>query len=342
MKKYLTALLTGILIVGSGHPVIAEEPIPEEEIEVEMEEDSSESSQDMTIEEPQEEQEEEASEETEYMEMIPSEEVITEELMEQEELPISWSHRLIVISGSGVRPQEHVLSFYEDLYLLGFENESELEEAQSYYSGLGAHAEKDEVISAAESEGDIKDVETEISSENNPIDRLQETLNEAGSPAGEDTYLVALIDTGTDWSCPNVISATSMLGEDAGDDNGHGSRMLGYLVEENPNVKVLSIKALDENGRGTVSSVYAAMEYAIEQGANLISLSASAYRTEETSLIKEEIGRASMLGIQVVGAAGNQEWTRSISFPAEVNQRGSSPPVMNRAYVMRMRTMGRR
>ena len=58
MKKYLTALLTGILIVGSGHPVIAEEPIPEEEIEVEMEEDSSESSQDMTIEEPQEEQEE--------------------------------------------------------------------------------------------------------------------------------------------------------------------------------------------------------------------------------------------------------------------------------------------
>ena len=254
------------------------------------------------------------------MEMIPSEEVITEELMEQEELPISWSHRLIVISGSGVRPQEHVLSFYEDLYLLGFENESELEEAQSYYSGLGAHAEKDEVISAAESEGDIKDVETEISSENNPIDRLQETLNEAGSPAGEDTYLVALIDTGTDWSCPNVISATSMLGEDAGDDNGHGSRMLGYLVEENPNVKVLSIKALDENGRGTVSSVYAAMEYAIEQGANLISLSASAYRTEETSLIKEEIGRASMLGIQVVGAAGNQGMDAKYFIPG-----GSEP-----------------
>ena len=168
-------------------------------------------------------------------------------------------------------------------------------------------------------DGDITDNQN-VTTENNPLDQLanefeinpkvekEELPEDAARPLKwheDGDYVIALIDSGVDVSDPHVISAVSMLGDDPSDDNGHGTAMLNYIVAHNPNAKIISIKALDENGKGTVSSVYAAMEYAIGQGVKVINLSLSAVKTSENSIILDEIDKAAEQAIAVVGVAGN-------------------------------------
>ena len=61
----------------------------------------------------------------------------------------------------------------------------------------------------------------------------------------------------------------------------------------------------DKNGKGQVSDVYAAIQYAIEKKADIILLSISAYSTQDSEIIKNAIDDATDKGIVVVGAAGN-------------------------------------
>lgn len=225
-----------------------------------------------------------------------------------------WSDRLIVIGGE-IRDQDHVISAYEDLTLLGFANGDALQEGYAYYSVHAAHAEADGVILAAEN-GDLTDAPNEISSENNPIDQLQQLLEEGPSLPAQNTPLIALIDTGAPQNCANILSAVSVLGEDPYDDNGHGSRMSELILAENPAARILSIKALDASGKGTMSSVYAAMEYAMEQGADMIALCMSAYVNNENRIIADEIAAAAAKGITVVGAAGNNHLNTKYFIPA--------------------------
>lgn len=65
------------------------------------------------------------------------------------------------------------------------------------------------------------------------------------------------------------------------------------------------IKALDKNGDGSISSVYAAMEYAIRAGVKVINLSLSAYSTKDASAIRNTVKDAKKAGTVVIGAAGN-------------------------------------
>ena len=77
------------------------------------------------------------------------------------------------------------------------------------------------------------------------------------SDKGNSAY-VALIDTGA--ANDNVIEETSVIGDSASDDNGHGTRMAALIAAVNPNVRILSIKALDEHSNGSVSDIYEAIE----------------------------------------------------------------------------------
>ena len=96
-----------------------------------------------------------------------------------------------------------------------------------------------------------------------------------------------------------------MLGDDPDDDNGHGNRMIREMRSVDPNVQILSVKALDADGKGTASSIYAAIEYAISQDVKIINLSVSAYVRADNACIREVIEKAADRGIIVVGAAGN-------------------------------------
>jgi uncharacterized repeat protein (TIGR02543 family) len=143
-----------------------------------------------------------------------------------------------------------------------------------------------------------------IPEDKDPLSIITDELEEV-EPNTMSKYTIALIDTGAPED-DSVIEAVSMTGDDGLDRNGHSTQMLQYMKEQNPEVEVISIQALNDDGVGSVSQVYAAMEYAIARGVHFINLSLSAYASEENTILKEVIDRAASQGIIVVGAAGNE------------------------------------
>ena len=155
-------------------------------------------------------------------------------------------------------------------------------------------------LSAADG-ADITDVTADkaMTEKSNPLAEL------AGAPSGKvEKGTIALIDTGASKE-GSVIEAVSMLGDNASDDYGHGTQMVKYITGEDPDARILSIKALDANGNGTPSSVTAAIKYATEKKVSVINLSLSGTKTADASAVEEAVGEAVRAGITVIGAAGN-------------------------------------
>lgn len=90
-----------------------------------------------------------------------------------------------------------------------------------------------------------------------------------------------------------------------GSNTDHGDKMVEAIVSQDPNASILSITAMDANGYGTIGSIVAAMELAMDNGADIINLSLSAKSTLVTSVIASEIQKANERGIIVVASAGN-------------------------------------
>ena len=208
------------------------------------------------------------------------------------------SKRLLVGTGdsSAIRDGDTVLSEYGGMYLIQYDSEQEAAEAYNDYYGSVDYVEPDSVVFTASQEYD----EMTMSEEVNPLRELQEEVQGVQDLSGT----VALIDTGVGESS-NVVDRVSVLGGDVADDNGHGSDMLSSMVEQNPDVQVLSIKAMNANGVGSISSVYSAMEYAIQSDVDYINLSLYTPKTQGSRILEDIIGVAIDRGITVIGAAGN-------------------------------------
>ena len=200
-----------------------------------------------------------------------------------------------------------ILSSYNGAFLLQFETIEQTEEAYQYYQDLADLVETDAGIRICEGETGEEEAMF-MTIEENPFSLLEETVQEEIGTDDQITedpapYDIALIDTGA--SGEHIAKAVSMIGDDPADYNGHGTRMAAFIAEENPDAEILSIKALGDDGRGQISAVYAAIEYAIRQKVKIINLSASAIAMTEESILKEVVRRAVEEGIIFVGSAGN-------------------------------------
>lgn len=71
------------------------------------------------------------------------------------------------------------------------------------------------------------------------------------------------------------------------------------------NAKIMSLKALDDNGNGDTASVAKAVDYAVAKGANIINLSFVGFSYSRS--LKEAIERAVKADVLVVAPAGNEE-----------------------------------
>lgn len=99
----------------------------------------------------------------------------------------------------------------------------------------------------------------------------------------------------------------------AGDGTTHGTLVAGVAAATGNNgkglagvdggTKILPIQALDDNGYGDTLSVGKAILYAIEQGADVISLSLGS--TSPDDFVQEAVQAAAAAGIVVVAASGN-------------------------------------
>lgn len=224
------------------------------------------------------------------------------------DLDFSTCRLLVGSSVEDVLNDVSVLSTYNGVSLLQFPSEDATKRA---YIALSKIADFVNVDTADFEVSDIANVEKDEMSEGiNPIGELSEADTEEVSQSN----VIAVIDTGSSER-DNVIERVSMLGEDVSDDNGHGDEMISKILSQDKDAKVISIKAMDSNGRGTTSSVYAGLQYAIEKKVDIINMSFVGIANEDNSSIKDLIETAINQGITVVGAAGNNGTDASYFIP---------------------------
>ncbi|HIK10771.1 MAG TPA: S8 family peptidase [Oscillatoriaceae cyanobacterium M33_DOE_052] len=140
--------------------------------------------------------------------------------------------------------------------------------------------------------------------------------------------VVAVLDTGIDQEHPALTDAIvdymDFTGEGKKDENGHGTHCGGIIVARDigtgftgvaPAAKLLVGKVLNKQGKGDAKAIAAGVNWAVEKGAHIISISFGARRSD--NLLHKAIHTALAKGVFVICAAGNcgSRYQNSIDYP---------------------------
>lgn len=152
---------------------------------------------------------------------------------------------------------------------------------------------------------------------------------------------VAILDTGCDVTHPDlserIIGGRNFTDDDNGnpdvytDENGHGTHVAGTIAAVHngtgvvgvaPEASLLILKVLDKNGSGQYEWIINGINYAVEQGADIISMSLGG--SEDVPELHQAIQNAIAKEILVVCAAGNegdgQHFSDELSYPGCYNE----------------------
>ncbi len=136
---------------------------------------------------------------------------------------------------------------------------------------------------------------------------------------GSTSTKIAIIDTGVDLSHPD-LSAKILPGYDfvngdsvAQDDHGHGTHCAGIAAASTNNntngagvdwnARIMPIKVLNSAGSGYTSDIINGVNWAVANGANIISMSLGG--TGSSAAFQTAINNAWAAGVVIVAAAGN-------------------------------------
>jgi subtilisin family serine protease len=198
---------------------------------------------------------------------------------------------------------------------------------------------------------DVESIAPEIAGVNSePFDALQWNVRQIGSDqtaaAGNfgEGAVVAVLDTGINTGhidlAGNIDFARSrsfVTAEPTIEDlNSHGSHVAGIIAAEinnrgiqgvAPRARLVVLKVLGANGRGTFGSTIAALEYAASIGVDIANLSLNAIFDRQHSgagpliaALNRAINHATAAGVLVISAAGNDAIDldgRFVSLPAQ-------------------------
>lgn len=140
---------------------------------------------------------------------------------------------------------------------------------------------------------------------------------------------VAVLDTGVDRGHRDlkgrVVASKDFTGSRSGDSDvqGHGTHCAGVIgAAENgagvvgvaPECELIVGKVLGDNGSGLSTWIAAGIDWAVEQGADVISMSLGSPAAD--ARIKAAVDRATAKGVIVVAAAGNEGPEGTVGYPA--------------------------
>jgi hypothetical protein len=221
------------------------------------------------------------------------------------------SMRLVVLADKPEKivDPEHIIGQYDNIYLLQYKTALQTIHAYVYYLQNADAVEPDQTMETAEEStptllqtDDAEDLPViEMTEEDNAVN----SAAEAEESVTEETAgnVIALIDTGVPVG-NNVIDSVSVI-DDKVSGGTHGEQMLSSILSQNENASVLSVRAMNDKGYGTISSIVSAMEYAMNRNVKYINLSLYAKKSLANSILEAKINEAIDQGIVVAGAAGN-------------------------------------
>lgn len=160
---------------------------------------------------------------------------------------------------------------------------------------------------------------------------------------GNGAILIAIIDTGVDYTHPDLDAERIRTDidkdfvnkdDDAKDDHGHGTYCAGIAAASTnnkrgmagvcPNCKILPVKVLNSQGSGSAETVSQGIQYAAQAGAQILSMSLGYPSNCGCSkTVAKAINYAYDKGSLLIAASGNDSDKTRTSYPA------SSPRVMS-------------
>ena len=257
-------------------------------------------------------------EQIEDQDMSNSIEEETEEILSQMEdlsdANIDFSSKRLIVKGLKKElNDEPVIASLDGVYLLQYDTYDDAIDAYYRLSEISDSVEFDSSMNIASGSLGIADVGGDDVS---PMTEEENPFVEAEDVKVDKThYNIAVIDTGA----VDADKIISVLGDDGKDNHGHGQLMINAIKDHAPDAKILSIKAIGDDGVGDVSAVYAAIKLAIDEKVDIINLSISALASEDNFIIEEIIAEARSQGITVVGAAGNNGIDAKLTIPGKID-----------------------
>jgi len=95
---------------------------------------------------------------------------------------------------------------------------------------------------------------------------------------------------------------------------GHGTHVAGIIHLVAPDARLLAVRVLDSDGRGSLLDVVAGVRWAMEHGAKVINLSLGSLTKSDA--LQRTLEDARSAGVAVVVAAGNWGDDKPVEFPA--------------------------
>lgn len=222
----------------------------------------------------------------------------------------------------------------DDVYIYQYETASEAADALEYYDSLS-------FVEWAETDGIMEGQSLSYGNLMVGGDEAKHYVLNHNVPLSE--VNVALLDTGVLFSSSmfddrvtdSGINLSNSGSEDsARDNNGHGTHIASIIVDNTTeNVNITAYKVLNQNKQGTNLAVASGINMAVEDGADIISLSINS--TNESELITEAVRNAYANGVIIVNSAGNESDDVEGTYPAnmdEVFTVGSIDSLGNRAF----------
>ncbi len=128
-----------------------------------------------------------------------------------------------------------------------------------------------------------------------------------------------ILDTGADFAGGDGTAALQANGADDDADgavdesNNHGTHIAGLVSLAAPGARVVPVRVLEEDGKGTALGVVRGILYAMRRGADVINLSFG--MAHDSNYVERAIEEAERAGVVVVVAAGNRGLGQ-VDFPA--------------------------
>ena len=234
--------------------------------------------------------------------------------------------RLIVLSNTSDFDTYNAVSTisYDNLYILSYDTEKDCKKAYKALSG-------DSTIISVEADTIVKSVGSiQIDSydnlENTDIKYSKLSAFLRMQPTDKNIVKVAILDSGIDLNAKeftNKIINLNLNYSNSGtpnsiiDDYGHGTNIASIIAQHTySNVKLMPIKITNNEGKGSILSLYMGIESAIQNNANVINISLSCYSTKDSAIINAAIDKAVSKGIIVVTSAGNDNANTKSYIPA--------------------------